>query len=438
MVEHFIQHIRAKNLFDLEKCYLLALSGGVDSTCLGHLLKAAGVKFSIAHYNFGLRGEDSDEDEAFVRSLARTWNASLFIEHASPKAFEQSGKSIQMVARELRYTWFERLMETNGYAGVVVAHHLEDQIETVLLNLLRGTGIEGIFGMAEKRDYLIRPLLPFKKAQLEAFMVSEKLPWRIDLSNSKNIYKRNFIRNEVMPLMISGFPDAVDTLEGSFQRIKDTGKAFFHLFRQWRLENITEEGLYQYLPIQTLENLPGKHSMLYYWLRDYGFGISEVGEIFDAIDSGASGKVFLSGKFVINVDRDYLILGEQGFSMKPVSLEQTAISLSINTEKYDILQLETPQALDKTSQNAMLDMDKLNFPLIVRDWELGDKFIPLGMRQGKKVSDLLIDLKVPLIHKKTIKVLCSGDQIAWVIGYRISELFKCDENTQHILYFKKR
>ncbi|SNS04226.1 tRNA(Ile)-lysidine synthase [Belliella buryatensis] len=438
MVEHFIQHIRTKNLFDLEKRYLLAISGGLDSTCLGHLLKASGVKFALVHYNFGLRGGESDEDEAFVKQMADLWEVSIYTQKATPREFDQTGKSIQMIARELRYAWFESILETKTYAGVVVAHHLEDQLETIFLNLLRGTGIEGMYGMAEKRDYLIRPLLPFKKSDLQNYMVSQRLPWRIDSSNEKNIYKRNFIRNEVFPLIQSAFPDAVTTLEGSFQRIKDTGKAFFHLYTLWRLEHVVEDGGFQYLPIKALENLPGKHSMLYYWLRDSGFGMAEVEEVFVALDQGESGKVFFSGKYVLNVDREYLILGEQDFAQPEIKIDKTAISLVLNTSKYDILHLQAPSELDKSTDNAMLDLGKLEFPLSVRNWQIGDRLMPLGMKQNKKVSDLLIDLKVPVIHKKGVKVLCSGEEIVWVIGYRVSELFKVDVNTKAILYFKKR
>jgi len=438
MVDHFIQHIRAKNLFDVNKRYLLAISGGVDSVCLGHLLHASGIQFSLAHYNFKLRDQESDGDEVFVREMARFWNVSLFIEHANPGDFEKSGKSVQMVARDLRYQWFGKLMKEGFYAGVIVAHHFEDQLETVLLNLLRGTGIEGIYGMAEKRDYLIRPLLSFSRTEIEKFMVDNKFHWRIDSSNEKNIYKRNFLRNEILPQLQTGFPDALQTLGDSFQRLKDTGKAFFHLFTLWKVENIIEEGAFQYLRIAAVANLPGKHSMVYYWLRDYGFGFPDVVEILNSIPKGESGKSFYAGKYMVNLDRDMIILGEYDLKEEEKLLDDTSIALQLQSESYDILHLNAPMEIDRNTENAMLDFDKLDYPLTIRSWELGDKFMPMGMKNDKKVSDLLIDLKVPLIQKKSVSVLCSKGEIAWVIGYRISEQFKCDSTTKKVLYFKKR
>ncbi|MCH7402709.1 tRNA lysidine(34) synthetase TilS [Belliella kenyensis] len=437
MVEHFIQHIRSKNLFDLENHYLLAISGGVDSVCLGYLLKEAGVRFSLLHYNFGLRGEESDGDEDFVSELAESWGVELFIQRASELDFQVTGKSIQMVARDLRYHWFEQIYKSGDYAGVVVAHHMEDQVETVLLNLFRGTGIEGIYGMAEKRDYLIRPLLPFKKSQLEAFMVERRMPWRIDSSNQKNIYKRNFIRNEVFPLLENVFPNSLELLEGSFQRVKDTGKAFFHLFDHWKSTNIKQEGDYQYLDIKSLMSLPGKSSMLYYWLRDYGFATTDIHDILRAAESGEVGKLFHSGEYSLNVDREVFILGKEIEKKHAINIDETDVFFHVNGEKYEILHLQFPIELDKSSKNAMIDRLKLNFPLEIRPWKNGDKMIPLGMKQAKKVSDILIDMKIPLIQKKDVKVLCVGEEIVWLIGLRISESFKCDELSEKIVYFKK-
>ncbi|MFD2033233.1 tRNA lysidine(34) synthetase TilS [Belliella marina] len=423
---------------DLNGHYLLAISGGVDSVCLGHLLHAAGVRFSLAHFNFGLRDQESDGDELFVREMAAFWDVSLFVNKANKEEFEVVGKSVQMVARDLRYQWFEDLVDENQYTGVMVAHHFEDQLETILLNMLRGTGIEGLYGMAEKRGFLIRPLLPFKRSEIEEFMVENKLHWRIDSSNKKNVYKRNFLRNEVIPLLLQGFPDGLMTLDDTFQRLKDTGKAFFHLFSEWKSENIKEEGTFQYLDIASVKNLPGRHSMLYYWLRDYGFGYADVVEIYGAIEKAGSGKVFYAGKYMVNVDREMIILGEYDLGQKELKIEETDISLSVKSGKYDILQVDAPIEIDRDANNAMFDLEKLKFPLTVRNWEIGDKFVPLGMKNEKKVSDLLIDLKVPVIQKRSVSVLCSGNEIAWVVGYRISEHYKSDANTKKVMYFKKR
>lgn len=201
MIEQFIQHIRAKNLLDNNSRYLLAISGGLDSVCLGHLLHVSGIDFEMAHVNFGLRGKESDGDEAFVRELSLKWEKTLHVEKIESRAFDQPGYSTQMIARKLRYEWFEKLSLERNLSAVITAHHFSDQIETIMLNLLRGTGIEGIYGMADKKAVLIRPLLPFQRSEMETYMLNNGYSWRHDSSNDKSVYKRNFIRNEVFPCL---------------------------------------------------------------------------------------------------------------------------------------------------------------------------------------------------------------------------------------------
>ncbi|EPA00598.1 tRNA(Ile)-lysidine synthetase [Indibacter alkaliphilus LW1] len=438
MVERLIQHIRSKNLLDQKGKYLLALSGGLDSVSLGYLLKEADIEFEIAHVNFGLRAEESDGDAAFVEELAKKWGKINHIHKVLPDAFEVPGQSTQMIARKIRYDWFSELIRERKLDGVLVAHHFTDQIETVLLNLLRGTGIEGVYGMADKKIDVIRPLLPFQREELMAYMLDKGYSWRDDSSNEKLIYKRNFIRKIVIPALEEGYPDALRSLNDSFDRIKDTGKAFFHLFDNWQKENIINEGDAQYLALKCLGNLPGKSSMIYYWLRNYGFNISDVEDLIKAIEEGHSGKNFHSDEYFLNLDREYLILARSDFEWESQSIEKNDISMSFKFGKYDLLHVKKDFPLDKNPENAMFDEEKLRFPLKLRKWQTGDKFMPLGMQKEKKVSDFLIDLKVPLVEKKKVAVLESGGQIIWVVGYRIAEQFKCKEESKHILYFKKR
>jgi tRNA(Ile)-lysidine synthase len=226
MKDLFKIHIRSKNLLDLEKSYLLAISGGIDSVCLGHLLHGLGVKFSLGHVNFQLRGKESDEDEAFVRTLAAKWEVPILVKKTRKEIFKTTGKSTQMAARDFRYEWFEELVKSDGFEGVLVAHQFEDQIETIFLNLLRGTGIEGLYGMSEKRGVILRPLLPFTRSQIRSYMEQNGLKWRNDSSNDTNDYKRNLLRNRVLPTLNDDFPDALQVLDMSFKRLKDTGKAF--------------------------------------------------------------------------------------------------------------------------------------------------------------------------------------------------------------------
>ncbi len=438
MVNHFIDHIRSKNILDIQKPYLLAISGGMDSVCLGHLLKKAGFDFSLAHVNFQLRDAESDGDEAFVRDLADLWEVAVFVNKTHFDQFKGDQQSLQMSARDFRYNWFEDLISQNKFEGVLVAHHFEDQVETVMLNLMRGTGIEGVYGMAERRGNIIRPLLSFRRRELLDFMEKNSFSWRNDSSNNKSDYKRNYIRNEVIPVLAYAFPDPGLSLQYSFQRIKDTGNAFFHFFHQWKKEKVQQEGDYQYLKFEDITAIPGKKSILYYWLRDFGFNYDDVLSVISAIQKGESGKTFSSRNNVLIIDRDILIVGKQNFDFPKVELSATDIGLKLQDAEYEILKLSNEVKIDRSPINAMMDMDKLIYPLSVRKWEHGDKFVPLGMKNEKKISDLLINLKVPLIHKKTVAVLCSGNEIAWVIGYRINDRFKCDANTKNVLYFKRK
>ncbi|ERM81429.1 hypothetical protein P872_09420 [Rhodonellum psychrophilum GCM71 = DSM 17998] len=437
MVDDFIRHIRSKNLLDAHKPYLLAISGGMDSVCLGNLLKAAGIDFSLAHVNFQLRGQESQGDEAFVRELAEEWGVPVFVNKTKEDDFKERNQSVQMGARDFRYQWFEELIKEHHFEGVLVAHHFEDQIETKLLNLLRGTGIEGLYGMADRRGNIVRPLLPFRRVEIQKYLEENGKVWRNDSSNLKNEYKRNFLRNQVIPLLAEGFPDGLSAIDLSFQRLKDTGRAFFYFFGEWKKNAVRQEGDHFYLPLDAIEFLPGKNSMLYYWLREYGFNYSDVVSIMEGIQKKEPGKTYFSQTHFINLDREMLIVGSDDFELEPIDIQATDIQIRIKNHHYELIHLRGEHELDRARENAMLDMDRLEFPLTVRKWTLGDKFVPLGMKNEKKISDLLIDLKIPLIHKKTVTVLCSGDQIAWVMGYRISDRFKCDANTKRTLYFKK-
>lgn len=438
MIENFIQHINQKHLLTPDKTYLLACSGGLDSICLGTLLILAGVNFEIAHINFGLRGQESDQDEAFVRNWAETTKKKIHVIHPDThRIAKHRHVSIQMAAREIRYEWFELIREKNQLEGIILGHHADDQIETIFLNLLRGTGIDGIYGMADRRDQLIRPLLPFSKSKIYAFASQKNLTWREDSSNFKSDYKRNKLRNQVLPALYEMTDDAKSSLKTSFLRLQDAGKAFTALARQWQDQHIREEdGLYL-LPVFSLVNMPGAGSLLFNWLRSFGFKSSQIEDILASSYRNETGSIFESSTHLLNLDRNFLILGEKSLESQPVILTLEDKSLQTETENFSITTLFGTTFLDKNPHHAMLDLDLLHFPLVIRSWQEGDRFIPLGMKTRKKISDFLIDLKIPLLKKKKIKVLESEGQIAWIIGLRIAEWAKCTAATKNIFYIKK-
>ncbi|WP_339866147.1 tRNA lysidine(34) synthetase TilS [uncultured Algoriphagus sp.] len=439
MVDAFIRHIRNKSILDPSKTYLLASSGGMDSMCLGNLLTKADIPFEIAHVNFLLRAEESVGDENFLRNWALHEGKTFHVHRPDTYKFAADRNiSTQMAAREIRYEWFEKLRAERKLDGIILAHHEDDQIETIFLNLLRGTGIEGIYGMAERRGWLIRPLLPFGRDEIRDYVIENHIEWREDSTNEKTDYKRNKLRHISLPALYEVAEDSKSNLLNSFARLKDTGKAFTALFENWKHEKIKEtDGLFILATTDVLRST-GAASLLYFWLRPYGFNSDQAQDILESCQSSDSGKLFESTTHLLNLDRDQLILAPIPADFESISIEKSDIEFFLPEGKYEILKLEGKEDLDKTRQNAMLDLERLSFPLEIRTWQEGDRFIPLGMKNAKKISDFLIDLKVPVVKKHGVKVLLSEGQIAWVIGFRIADWAKSTASTRKLLYLKKR
>lgn len=427
-----------KSLFDPKSTYLLACSGGMDSMCLASLLVQSGINFEIAHLNFQLRGEESEGDREFVQNWAENHDIRFHLMLAETETYAKTkGISIQMAAREIRYRFFEEIRSTQNHQGIILAHHEDDQLETIFLNLLRGTGIEGIYGMAERKGWLIRPLLGFSRAQIQAYMSENSLPWREDRSNTKEEYKRNNLRINGLPAIYSLEPDARKNLITSFGRLKDTGKAFGGLFENWKKENIREDQAYQFLPYAAIQNQPGASTLLYFWLRPFGFNSDQTQTLAEALSQPKAGTVFKGAGYWIHFDRNELVLAPEPEPFSPIFLDQYDTELRLPEGSFRISKPDYPVQLDKNPLHAQLDEGRLAYPLEIRSWQLGDKFVPLGMSSSKKISDFLIDIKMPLAKKQSVKVLVSGGEIAWVLGLRIADWAKCTPVTQRILYFKK-
>jgi tRNA(Ile)-lysidine synthase len=438
MVNAFIQHIGSKSLLNHSKNYLLACSGGLDSISLGELLIRAKIPFEVAHVNFNLRGTESQEDEKFVTEWAKTNEKKAHFYQADTLGFASKFHiSTQMAAREIRYDWFEKIRSSQNLDGIILAHHQDDQLETIFLNLLRGTGIEGIYGMAEIRGYLIRPLLPFSRVEIEDFATNHQIQWREDSSNEKTDYKRNKLRHAILPDFFDFSADAKQNLITSFERLKDTGKAFTWLFDQWLKENIQTEEEIQSLPIDAIRQMTGAASLIYFWLRSYGFNSDQAQDIYEHTRDNEAGKIFKSNNYIINIDRDKILLSPLIAPFEPIQIDISDCDLQLPEGDYQILLKDPDRTPDSHRQNAMLDLERLTFPMTIRNLEIGDRFIPLGMRHSKKISDFLIDLKVPLLKKQSVKVLISDGEIAWVIGYRIADWVKITAATRKTLYFKK-
>ncbi|TFV93357.1 tRNA lysidine(34) synthetase TilS [Algoriphagus kandeliae] len=439
MLAAFQEHIRQKALLDPSKTYLLACSGGVDSMVLGFLLMKSEIPIELAHVNFGLRGEDSNQDELFVIQWAEEHGITFHLHHPKTQEHAEEKKlSIQMAAREIRYSWFESLKQERNLEGIILAHHQDDQLETIFLNLLRGTGLDGIQGMADKKSGLIRPLLPFSKAEIEAFANENEIAWREDKSNQKTDYKRNKLRLEALPGLYAVSDDARQNLLGSFARMHDAGKALHGLVQDWLGKYLKTDKDTQTLPFHAFIHHSGANTLIFYWLRGFGFNSDQCEAIVTSAKSGESGKQFFSASHQLNVDREELLLAPQVENFQSIFIQEQDIEITLPEGTYELIKKPIGDKLDSSRENAMLDLEKLNFPFEIRTWQLGDRFIPLGMNHPKKVSDFLIDLKLPRIHKERVKVLISDGQIAWVIGHRIAEWAKCDGSTRTILHFKMK
>ena len=441
--------------------FLLAVSGGMDSMCMADLfLSAFGPQaFAVAHCNFHLRGEESNGDE----NLVKTWSESNGIRfhcidfNTEDYAFSK-GISIEMAARELRYNWFAQLCNEFGYKAVVVAHNANDNAETLMLNLLRGTGLRGLAGMepvSENQVLILRPLLGFTRKQIEGHVFANKVPYRDDSTNASCDYKRNRIRNEVFPIFEKVNPSFVRSLNremGYFSEASD-------IVEDWcraQKADVVSEGL-QAEKVKV--NLPAlmcrKHwrYLLYYILEPYGFNSQTLASIENLLESDrtASGKRFESITHNLFVERTELVIvkkEEQSAGLVPESVGEVCMPVrgagiyNFNGVRWqvEVLAWHKDMSLKQPAGTLIADASKLAFPFVCRRWTQGDWFIPLGMRGRKKVSDMFVDLKYGTFEKETALMIvdCKGDlaenqHMAGVLGVRLDDAYKVDENTKSII-----
>ncbi len=440
MLDKFITYIREKALFGPAEKVLLAVSGGIDSVVLLHLFAEAGFSFGVAHCNFGLRGEESDADEAFVKKLAKKYKASVYTEQFETAAFAEREKiSVQMAARVLRYEWFNKLLQAEGYAYVATAHHLNDTVETVLLNLTRGTGIAGLHGILPKNGRTIRPMLFVDKESLYDYVVENQLVWREDSSNETNQYGRNLVRNEVVPLLKQLNPNLEETLAHTVERVGAVERIFAARVDALRQAALRTDGEVHYLSLPALRGEPEPAIELWELLKTYHFNYAQATDVAAALDA-EPGKRFDSPTHTLVKDRDQLVI-----TPKPLAPFQTgkldAGQAAFAHEGFRLGAQTLPVAGYKISTSpkvAALDLQTLKFPLRIRRWKEGDWFCPLGMTSKKKISDFLIDEKVPLNLKERVWVLLSGDSIAWIIGHRIDNRFKITDKTEQVYQLEVR
>jgi tRNA(Ile)-lysidine synthase len=434
MIALFTEFIKKHALFNPGDNILLAFSGGVDSVVMVDLFHKAGFRFAMAHCNFSLRGQESDLDEETAKSVAEIYKSRIFIRKFNTREYAESNKlSIEMAARKLRYEYFEEIMGQEQFDYVATAHHLGDVLETIILNLSKVTGISGVRGILPKRQRIIRPLLFANKNMIIRYAEENQLIWREDRSNELDVYQRNLIRIQVVPHLLKINPGLFDSLSKTTAKLRFVEKIYLEHIRKIKENLIENDGQ----DIKILKSKLHEHDepalLLSEVLRDFGFNPDQCENIMDAI--GHVGAIFLSTKFQLNIDRQHILISPVGMEEKNKAIVLFSDKLTLEDDKnvylcsiFDIKGYNIKSGKESVS----LDYDKLQFPLLWREWHPGDKFMPLGMKNKKKLSDFMIDEKIPLNLKRSVKVLVSDNEIAWVVGLRLDERFKISRETKKI------
>lgn len=422
--KQFHDFIIAHDLVQKGENVLLAVSGGLDSMVMAHLFLTEDISFAVAHCNYGLRGEESDGDEAFVLDWADRNDINCFV-----KSFDISAGSIQLEARNVRYQWFSELMLEHDFDKVATAHHLNDSLETILMNLTRGTGIKGASGISIRNDAIIRPLLFADRKKLYDFAMDQGLEWREDSSNTKLDYDRNLLRHEVVPELLKLNPSLFKTLAPTIERLQYASSVVDEQVSDIRKKHLAEKASGYELELSWIKG-PTDLLILHELLSSFGANYVTSKEVFEALEK--SGKSFPVSEWLITMDRNMLYIDRD--EARHVSLEikwpgeyaLNEATLAVELVSKDAVNFDDPYVV-------YLDADRLAFPFMVRNWQQGDRFQPLGMKGEKKVSDYLIDTKVPLSAKQKVLVIECNDQISWLVGMRISEQFKIREDTTNFI-----
>lgn len=434
MLDQLSNFISKQKLFQPDEHILLAVSGGIDSVVMLHLLKRAGTTIAIAHCNFQLRGEASDGDEAFIRKLAVQFEVPLFTKRFDTESYAKKHRvSIQMAARDLRRHWFEETLEREDYSKIATAHHLNDSLETAVFNLAKGTGITGLQGILPKKDKYVRPLLFANREMIHHYAIENNLEWREDQSNSSVKYSRNLIRHKVIPELKKINPNLENTFAQTMEKIIGSTAIFKDFVENQKLKLLHKKQDVIEIDKAQIKNIENAQLILFELLESHGFNYAQVKDIIATLDT-QSGKVFFSASHRLTVDREKLFLEENKNTEEGLwKISEDTKSLTINEHIFKIETLDSGNStIDKNSEVAALDLKKLQFPLTMRYWQHGDVFFPLGMKHKKKVSDFMIDEKIPVNLKKRTLILLSGNELVWVVGHRIDDRFKITEKTRNI------
>jgi tRNA(Ile)-lysidine synthase len=435
MLEEFKKNLIATCLCSADQHFLLTVSGGVDSVVMTHLFHAGGYKFSLAHCNFQLRGEASTGDQQYVEALAAEMGVPCHIKSFETTAYAKQNRiSIQMAARDLRYSWFEELAEKHGYENIAVGHNKNDIIETALLNLSRGTGIRGLMGIRPRHDKIIRPLLFASRQEILKYAGNHGLQWREDDSNNETKYHRNKIRHTIIPAFETINPAFMQNAVDTIGRLEQTGKLLDYTLALVKKEVWHELPDRTLINIEKLKEYPANGILLFELLREFGISQLSMDSVLGTLVS-ISGKQFHTRTHIITRDRLHLIITRKAVTVESEMLIETDTALLDYPIHLNIRTIEVSAGFKIPIEHnfATLDANRITYPLKLRNWKEGDRFYPLGLPGSKKVSDFLINNKIPLPDKQFVWILESGGKIVWIVNHRIDDRFKITDSTSKIL-----
>lgn len=444
LLEQFIEYHRQQRLSSAKKHTLLAVSGGVDSVVMCKLYAESGLPFSVMHCNFQLRGAESDADEQFVKELAAAYGVQFFCKKFDTKTFAAQNKlSIQVAARQLRYEWFEQVRSEVAEKDkrtvlIATAHHLNDNIETIIYNLAKGVSLKGLRGIPIRVGNVIRPLLFATRQQLEEYGNAKKLSHREDSSNAEDKYARNKIRHQVIPVLKEINPGLEKTLASKIELLSELEQQHSQLYERVKKKLFLKRGNEVYIPILKLQKTKNASLFLNDYLSEYNFTPSQIEDIINALNA-EPGKQFVSPQARIIKDRRFLILtlNAEPQTASVHYIHHIPIEVDLENQKLHITYTELSDWKKQKTEDkytAYIDASQLEFPLVVRRWKQGDYFYPLGMgMKKKKLKKFFADEKVPLHEKEKVWIVESNQRIVWVAGYRMDERFKCDEKSRAVL-----
>lgn len=440
MVEQFLKYLHAENLFDSSNRILLAVSGGADSMLMMHLFVNAGFQVGVAHCNFGLRGQESDKEERLVADYCDQHNLAFWSKRFNTSEYAlQEAISIEMAARDLRYEWFNELMDQQGFDYLATAHHQDDVIETFMINLSRGSGIRGLSGIQPKSGRIIRPMLFTSHDEIVEYCQRMSIAYLTDSSNLETVYKRNLIRHEILPLLEKVNPAFRKNALKTIANLHETGQLFQQRISEIKEQVYSEDEQGAMIHIEKLLAFIPLRTILFEILRPFGFQAEQTDDIIESLNK-ESGRKFFSANYRLVKDREYLIIS-------PVNtLQDKVFYLEEDCNKINFPIPLTIEKLERTPdfrfstnpQIADMDLDQVTFPLILRHWREGEYFQPLGMSGLKKVSDFFIDEKYSIPEKENAWILASGDHLAWIVGKRMDDRFKITRETKRILRLRMK